>query len=166
MSTIKLKTSDGYIRTVDIQRIKLSITLKDMMESTEDHSTSISVNNITAATLDKVIEWIDYHWDDPIDINDNTDEDDTCAKTTEEMTDWENKYFDIDRDLLFDLLVAANYLNINGLLRIACKVAANQIKGKSPEEVGQLWGIKCDLTDEELQRINKENSWIEKDLNL
>ena len=68
---------------------------------------------------------------------------------------------DIERDTLFDLIQAANYLNIKGLLELCCKTAANQIRGKSAEEVRQLWNIRCDLTPEEEERLKQENAWAE-----
>jgi len=37
--------------------------------------------------------------------------------------------------LLFDIITAANFLDIKGLLDLCCKVIANIIKGKSPEEI-------------------------------
>lgn len=39
----------------------------------------------------------------------------------------------VDQATLFDLILAANYLNIKGLLDLTCQTVAQMIKGKTPE---------------------------------
>jgi hypothetical protein len=41
----------------------------------------------------------------------------------------------MEQDPLLELIVAANYLDIKGLLDVGCKTVANSIKGKSVEEI-------------------------------
>lgn len=44
-------------------------------------------------------------------------------------------WFQVDQGTLFELILAANYLDIKGLLDVTCKTVANMIKGKTPEEI-------------------------------
>jgi len=48
-------------------------------------------------------------------------------------SEWDSEYFEMDDGTLFELILAANYLDISQLLEIwlHCKQAANIIKGKS-----------------------------------
>jgi len=63
------------------------------------------------------------------------------------------------RDSIFEIIKAANYLNITALLKTACKSVAECIKGKTPEEVRQTFGIKNDFTPEEEEQMKIEKAW-------
>jgi len=65
----------------------------------------------------------------------------------------------VDQSTLFELILAANYLNIRKLLDTCCSSVANMIKGKTPQEIRQHFGIKNDFTPEEEEEVKKENQW-------
>lgn len=58
---------------------------------------------------------------------------------------------EVPMGLLFDIVLAANYLDIKGLLDLGCKIIANLIKGKTPEEVKKTFRI----PEEELQKLQQ-----------
>ncbi|CAN6686056.1 unnamed protein product [Malus baccata var. baccata] len=43
----------------------------------------------------------------------------------------------IDQNTLFDLILAANYLNMKGRLDLRCQTVADMIKGKTPEKIAR-----------------------------
>ncbi|OAY77841.1 SKP1-like protein 1B [Ananas comosus] len=55
--------------------------------------------------------------------------------------------------------LAANYLNIKGLLDLTCQTVADMIKGKTPEEIRKTFNIKNDFTPEEEEEVRRENQW-------
>ena len=60
---------------------------------------------------------------------------------------------------LFELIVAANYMDIKSLLDLGCAKVATLIKGKSPEDIRRTFNIVNDFTPEEEARIREENRW-------
>ena len=65
----------------------------------------------------------------------------------------------VDQALLFDIVIAANYLDIKPLLRLASARIAALIKGKSIEEIRQFFKMTNDFSPEEEQRIIEENNF-------
>ncbi|OEL28696.1 SKP1-like protein 1A [Dichanthelium oligosanthes] len=55
--------------------------------------------------------------------------------------------------------MAANYLDIKGLLDLTCQTVADMIKGKTPEEIRKTFNIKNDFTAEEEEEVRRENQW-------
>ncbi|TYZ62807.1 hypothetical protein PybrP1_007785 [[Pythium] brassicae (nom. inval.)] len=76
------------------------------------------------------------------------------------VSDWYADFVDVkpeDQELLFELILAANYLDIKSLLDLACAKVATMIKGKTPEEIRATFGITAEFTPEEEQMIREEN---------
>lgn len=69
--------------------------------------------------------------------------------------------FQVDQGTLFELILAANYLDIKGLLDVTCKTVANMIKGKTPDEIRKTFNIKNDFSASEEEQVRKENEWCE-----
>eukprot|EP00798_Chlamydomonas_sp_ICE-L_P017736 gene17736-24096_t len=61
--------------------------------------------------------------------------------------------------VLFDVIKAADYLDIQPLVEDACQVVANMIQGRSPEDIREMFGISNDLSPEEEAAIEHENRW-------
>ena len=53
-----------------------------------------------------------------------------------------------DQETLFEVILAANYLDIKGLLNVSCWTVGDMIRGKTPEQIRQTFNIKADLPEE------------------
>jgi S-phase kinase-associated protein 1 len=157
---IKLRASDGEVLDVDVEVAKASVTIKSMLENLGDaeEGEEIPVANVNSAILKKVIEWAQYHKDDP---PVHTDDDESRERRTDDIPQWDQDFLKVDQSVLFELIQAANFLDIKGLLDVTCKTVANMIKGKSPEEIRKHFNIKNDFTPEEEAAIREENRWAE-----
>lgn len=74
---------------------------------------------------------------------------------------WYADFVDIEQVLLFELILAANYMDIKPLLDLTCASVASMIKGKSPEEIRATFNIQNDFTPEEEAQVREENKWCE-----
>ena len=113
----------------------------------DDDEEAIPLPNVNATILKKVISWCTHHKDDLPPPED----DENREKVTDDISTWDMEFLKVDQGTLFELILAANYLEIRGLLEYTCKTVADMIKSKSPEEIKRIFSIKNDfnLTDEE-----------------
>ncbi|BGP38685.1 hypothetical protein JCM10449v2_002620 [Rhodotorula kratochvilovae] len=162
---VKLSTSDGEEFEVERDVANRSVLIKNMLEGTPrplhhvgESDQAIPLPNVSANVLKKVLEWCEHHKKDPEPIAEDLD--DNRRKTTE-ISDWDAKFIQVDQEMLFEIILAANYLDIKPLLDVGCKTVANMIKGKQPEEIRKLFNIVNDFTPEEEAQIKKENEWAE-----
>uniref|UniRef100_A0A0E0M3Y3 SKP1-like protein n=1 Tax=Oryza punctata TaxID=4537 RepID=A0A0E0M3Y3_ORYPU len=77
----------------------------------------------------------------------------------DELKTFDAEFVKVDQSTLFDLILAANYLNIKGLLDLTCQTVADMIKGKTPEEIRKTFNIRNDFTPEEEEEVRRENQW-------
>lgn len=160
MPQIKLQSSDSEIFDVDVEIAKKSETIKTMLEDLgldDDDDEPIPLPNVNAAILRKVIEWANHHKDDPPPPEDEENRE----KRTDDIEPYDQEFLKVDQGTLFELILAANYLDIKGLLDVTCKTVANMIKGKTPEEIRKTFNIKNEFTAEEEEKVRKENEWYE-----
>ena len=161
MQTIKLQSSDNDIFECDINVAKCSITIRTMLEDLgiDENSSDeiVPLPNVNSATLQKVIQFCTYHKDDP--DPSHTDEDRHHEKRTDDITSWDADFLNVDQGTLFELILAANYLEIRNLLDVTCKTVANMIKGKSSDEIRKTFNINNDFTADEEEQVRKENEW-------
>lgn len=78
----------------------------------------------------------------------------------DEVWDWERRFFNkMNRELLFEFVLAANYVDAKEMLDSACNYMAGIIKDMSVEDVREFFGIVNDFTPEEERRVCEENRW-------
>lgn len=119
------------------------------------------------------MEYCEHHRGEPLPSSDSDNTDDVRKRTTD-ISEWDQKFITVDQEMLFEIILAANYLDIKPLLYdrlhayhepqhltffsdVGCKTVANMIKGKTPEEIRKLFNIVNDFTPEEEAQIKKEN---------
>ncbi|KAM1047622.1 hypothetical protein ACFX13_027525 [Malus domestica] len=146
---ITLKSSDGESFEVEEAVALESQTIKHMIED-DCADNGIPLPNVTSKILAKVIEYCKRHVD--------------AAKPDEKISEddlkaWDQEFVKVDQATLFDLILAANYLNIKSLLDLTCQTVADMIKGKTPEEIRKTFNINNDFTPEEEEEVRRENQW-------
>ncbi|VYS69012.1 unnamed protein product [Arabidopsis thaliana] len=168
MSTVRkitLKSSDGENFEIDEAVALESQTIKHMIED-DCTDNGIPLPNVTSKILSKVIEYCKRHVEAAEKSETTADAAGATTTTTvasgssdEDLKTWDSEFIKVDQGTLFDLILAANYLNIKGLLDLTCQTVADMIKGKTPEEIRKTFNIKNDFTPEEEEEVRRENQW-------
>lgn len=111
-----------------------------------------------ALVLRKVIAFCEHHAREPMhDIEKPL----KSSNMSEVVSEWDANFVKVEQDLLFELILAANYMDIKSLLDLTCAKVASMIKGKTPEQIRQTFNITNDFTPEEEAQVREENKWCE-----
>jgi len=113
----------------------------------------IPLPNVSGKDLGKVIEYCKFK------VSSKKKNSDGVLMSEDEVKNWETEFVKVDQGTLFQLILAANYLNIKDLLDLTCFTVASMIRGKSPEEIRKAFNIKNDFTPEEEEEVRREHQW-------
>ena len=114
----------------------------------------IPLPNVSADVLGKVIEYCRHYQDDemrPIQTPLNSN------KLEELVQEWYANFVEVDKNLLFDLVAAANFMDIKPLLDLTCLAVSILIKGKSAAELRQMFNISNEFSAEEMAQMARDN---------
>lgn len=112
---------------------ELSNLVKEMLaDDDDDEVPEIPLPNVTKETLDKVIEFCKHHVNDPLP---EIEKPLTSNNLADIVPEWDANFIEVEQSTLFNLILAANYLDLPPLLDLACAKVASMIKGKTPEEI-------------------------------
>jgi len=66
----------------------------------------------------QVLEYCDYHKSDPLPVASDPSADvaEEARRRTSEVGEWDAKFIQVDQEMLFEIILAANYLDIKPLL--------------------------------------------------
>ncbi|XP_044947829.1 SKP1-like protein 1 [Hordeum vulgare subsp. vulgare] len=165
---IILKSSDGEEFEIKEAAAMGSQTIRHMIED-GCADNGIPLPNVNAKILSKVIEYCKKHVQanpKPADSDAAGDASSSAsaaheepAAPTEDLKSFDAEFVKVDQATLFDLIQAANYLNIKGMLDLTCQTVADMIKSKTVEEIRNTFNIVNDFTPEEEAEIRRENQW-------
>lgn len=163
LATIKLRDMNGMVHVISLEAANLCTLIKDMLDDDPDTDTDteIPIPNIDNVTLARVITFLERHKDvntalpvieKPI----------TTSVMADMVPSWYAEFVALDHDIktLFDLTLAANYLDCASLLDLCVVKIASMIKDKTPEEIRAMFGLRDDLSDDEFYELKRANRWV------
>ncbi|XP_006660908.1 SKP1-like protein 20 [Oryza brachyantha] len=165
--SITLRSCEGEVFEVAEIVAMESQTIRHMIED-KCTDNGIPLPNVSANILCKVIEYCNKHVEarrgvaaDGRASGTAVEADTGLSKAIkEELKTFDAEFVKVDQTTLFDLILAANYLNIKGLLDLICQAVSDMIKGKTPEQIRETFNIENDFTPEEEEEIRRENQWV------
>ena len=64
------------------------------------------------------------------------------------------------QDLLFEVILGANFMDIKELMSLGSASFAAMIKDKTVAEIRNMFGVTAEFTAEEEERIKAEHAWL------
>ncbi|KAI8909717.1 putative negative regulator sulfur controller-3 [Gorgonomyces haynaldii] len=153
---VVLQSADQMEFTVEKQVAEQSVLLKNLLEDVGETDAPIPLPNVSGSILKRVLEYCKHHQNDPTEESEAFE---LQKQRPEEIEEWDAQFIKMDNELLFEVILAANYLDIKGLLDLGCKTMALMLKGKTTEEIRQMLNIENDFTPEEEMLVRRENEW-------
>jgi S-phase kinase-associated protein 1 len=141
---IIFRCTDGKTVHVEYEIAMMAITIRDMLSDC-GAIREIPIENYSSEIIKLAFDFCRrYHSD---------------SKKGKINDDWRKQIlkFSIDeRFTLFELVKAANWLNIPRLYQDCCKTCADHIAGKLPEFMCMYFGVQDDMTAKEKEMVRKE----------
>jgi S-phase kinase-associated protein 1 len=110
-----------------------------------DETLELNNKSCSLIIMKNIIYFLEYH-------------DDFIKKNTDNnyIIRWNNIFFDLPDNILFQIIEACCFLDIDSLFELSCNEIANTIKKcNTPNDVRKRFNIKDDITPEEKQEIYK-----------
>ena len=157
---IILVSSDGEKIEISSKAAQRSVLVKGILEDYPDDA-EVPLNNVKSNILKKFKEYLDhYENEEPKEIERPL----PSNNFKECVNEWDYNFIDMDLQLIFEIILGANYMDIKPLLELSSAKVASIIKGKNTEEIRKIFDINKDFTPEEEQQILEENKWCMENL--
>lgn len=156
---IELVGTDGG---VEFPRYSIDHTnmIKNMLEDMEvinntDKTTKIIIPNTEKEVLERMKKYaIAYHNNLPKDTKK-----DAKQKPEISFEDWELEHKTTDIPTLQKMIQACNFMEFKKMLTFSVFCMAELVKGKTTEQLREMFNIENDFTPEEEEQIKKESKW-------
>jgi S-phase kinase-associated protein 1 len=162
MISLVSQDDEKFQITYDIAKMSgLLNTILENYDNDQNIDDEIPIMNVKANILSKVIEFIKYYLEEPMKEIEKPLISSDMSKVVQQ---WYADFIKVDNQILFELILAANYLDIKPLLDLTCATTASMIKGKTPNEIAETFGIASTdiiITPEQEAKIREENLWCE-----
>jgi len=86
--------------------------IKNLIEDLGDDAvmgTPIPIPNVNDPVLRKVIEWCEHHRND---APQTADDDNDSRKKTTDIDEWDQKFMQVDQEMLFEIILVSLSLNL------------------------------------------------------
>jgi len=135
---LKLVSKDKKDFTVERKQAFVSMLVKTCLEN-DDSAAEVPIPGVTGGILQLVVEYMVHHKG----IEPQLVEKPLRSKVMKDVCadKWDAEYIDKigdNRQQLYDLILAANYMDIKSLLHLGCAKVASLIKGQPLEKIKEI----------------------------
>ena len=153
-STRKVITSDNKSYELSPEQYHQIGLIKSAVEDYPDPDQEIPLNEVASKEFDRIFEFL-KHYEDGHKLKE-IPQPLPGPDLKMVLDDWEYNFISgIEMKDVIDLINAANHLNIESLITLcSVRIAARMLEG-TVEEVRDYFGIKADMTEDELKEHDK-----------
>ncbi|ELP91183.1 glycoprotein FP21 precursor, putative [Entamoeba invadens IP1] len=149
-----LKSSDGKLFTLTEEAAKQSKQVENMMKERANAEEAIPLLKVEGTVLEKVVEWLNFHNEHPLMYPDFVIGD---RDKNADLHPWDVKFCEsLEKDMLFEMLKAATFMNIDMLVEATAKTIAKNLVGKTVEQMRAYLNEENDYTPEEIEELKKK----------
>ena len=155
-SEIQISSSDGNIYKISKKAAMRSKLLKGMIEDFPDEI-SFPLKSIKGNILEKIKEYLIHYKDEEpekIEIPLKSNNFSEC------VNNWDFNFLGNDVDIIFDLLEAANYMDIKPLHELVSAYLGSNIRGINSNNIFKDFEIE-ELTEKEKEQMLKDKKYLE-----
>jgi S-phase kinase-associated protein 1 len=156
MERVILVSGDGLRLETSRAAACVSEEIKNALDASEGEAPregappEVPLPNVSGAVLAKVMQFCGHCAEHP-------------SESGSERAAWARGFLAVDHLTQFELLHAANYLNIKQLLASAADCVASAVRNKTEDQLRQAFDVEGDFTPEEREEIRRENAWALED---
>ncbi|EDR26367.1 glycoprotein FP21 precursor, putative [Entamoeba dispar SAW760] len=149
-----LRSSDGKDFIISEEAAKQSGLVESLMKDRENADEPVPILKVEGAVLEKVIQWLLFHNEHPLMYPDFVIGD---RDKNADLHPWDVKFCDdLEKDMLFEMLKAATFMNIDMLVEATAKTIAKNLIGKTVEQMREYLNEENDYTPEEIEELKKK----------
>ena len=150
---ITLISAEGQWFSIPKQSLLMSELCKTTLEG-DSSANELPMNFIESDTIARIVSYLQYHTTVPPRRISKP----ILSNNIRDLVDrWDSNFIDQPQEIVFKLMLAANYLNIKPLLHLTCAKIGTLLKGKTPDQLRQVLGIRNDFTPAEEEEIRREH---------
>lgn len=143
---------------MDANVAKLSKVVEATVDEDDGEDHEIPLPNVKSAVLAKVIEYCEHY---PTEEMTPITTPLKSSKLEDLVQPFYADYVKVDTTVLFELVTAANFMDIQPLVDLTCLAVSIAIKGRTAEELRALFNLSTDFSPDEEAAVREENKWAE-----
>ena len=156
MKVLNIQTADGETSKVEWDVARQSKTIKELLDnlgiqedSTNEDTIPILNEEVTGEIFKHCLVWMEKN-------RGKTD----FQRDHNEMNEWEKEFVNMPVSQMLPILIAGNFLEIEGLIDLMTSALALVIQNNDVVEIRKIFDIEDpQWTPEELQKLKEENAW-------
>jgi len=149
---INIISKDGIYFAIDIKSAQRSGLLKNIITD-YDTKESITIEEVNGNILKLILDYLVHYRDTEPRVIPRPLPTSNLLDVTDK---WDVDFINLDKSILFELIIACNFMDVIGLLELSSSKIASIMKNMDSETIKREFAIPEDMTKEEQEKMEEE----------